>query len=248
MPQTGDLTVFAYLQYADVSGWAVGESALFFVRADYPGGGGASKRISRHALQANPAGIIMTGSGTAFFPDLPKGTEVSVRANQSNGSAVNLSGTDANFVTFKVDPDFTFLAAFNTPKLTQTKFLTADKTSDGTMSDLTFSNLTIGQWYNVDLVGAFKLSHTSAVVDNISIIPNHDGVNLKKLQAGLMISGSATIVDVKGISFSFQATASTIIFSAGSIGPEGTIDGNGTLLETHVVLTEIPPRQETNIH
>jgi hypothetical protein len=126
---------------------------------------------------------------------------------------------------------------------TATKFLSSDVTVDGVMSDLTFSNLEIGQSYEVRLFT--KMGIGANTVDNINVLIKHNGANIGIVEFGTDVD-SGTVNNTNTKVTEFVAEASTVTFQANSIGGTARIYGNGTLIETHARLKEIEPIRETN--
>jgi len=125
-------------------------------------------------------------------------------------------------------------------KKTQIKYLTADITTNTTMSDLTFSNLVVGQWYEVDLHGRAAL--TAATTDNVDINIEHDGSKVARQIIPLSFNGAA---DLRHTSAVFQATTTTLTFVSASVGGSSVINGNSSKDETWAQLKEIEPLVET---
>lgn len=124
----------------------------------------------------------------------------------------------------------------------QQKFLSADQTTNGTMSDLTFNNLEIGKTYKVILKALIRAGGTDSV--NVSIIHNSntlDRVTIRNSGGGVFDIGTAAGTAI------FTAAASTLTFDASSIDDASSeIAGNGTATETYAILEEHPNHEETS--
>jgi len=124
---------------------------------------------------------------------------------------------------------------------TQTKYLTADVTTDTTMSDLTFSNLIVGQWYSISLNGAFVVPSTGA--DNIQIkILNSSQIGL--MQSASQFSGGSAVQNLNHY-VEFLAASTSVTFDSSSVSVGSSIIGNSSITETFVTLSEIPAKQVT---
>ena len=115
---------------------------------------------------------------------------------------------------------------------TQTKTLAADRSTDGTMTDLTFNGLTIGRLYRVTHQALFATISGDNVLSQIV----HDGVVRAQISSGA--GTSTTNVGVAGVAL-FLATATTVTFEAVSITAGSLIRGNGDLVETWASIEEL---------
>jgi hypothetical protein len=117
----------------------------------------------------------------------------------------------------------------------QTKFLSSDVSTDGVISDLAFSNLTIGKLYSIKGVAAFD---NLAVNDAVELIVNHDGgVVAKAVATGNGSAGATFHQSISGVDFT--ATATTLITTANSLTSPSDIRGNSTVGSTHIQLCEL---------
>lgn len=118
----------------------------------------------------------------------------------------------------------------------QENILASNITTDGVHAPLTFSNLEIGKTYNVrgnvDMTindgGAFAAISFSSV---------HDGNTLDVKLLRIRTSGDTLDDNLKfPLSFSFEATATTLEFSIGGTSSFSRINGDGTRARTYIQL------------
>lgn len=148
---------------------------------------------------------------------------------------VDVSSTAWNVVVDR----FRFNKSTKIKQQVQTKILSANANSDGAVSDLTFSSLQVGMWYEVK--GKFRIqldavasddslivraTHNSSVIDETNITIVDTGVNNK-------IIGAA-------VSFVFQAEDTSLTFVLASAGANSALTGNGTRSYTYVQLIPRP--------
>lgn len=129
------------------------------------------------------------------------------------------------------------------PKL-QTKVLTADQIapSDGTvLTDMTFSNLVIGQWYEAYCQ---VLSRLTSGADNVAVRIRHNGVTLGRASQALDATTTTAAGSDDG-TVVFQAAATTVTFETLSYGANAQILGNSTFDETYSRLRTVPAPFET---
>jgi hypothetical protein len=111
------------------------------------------------------------------------------------------------------------------------------------MSDLTFSNLVVGQWYKY--YGQFRIVANSSDPD-IIVDATHDSSAISRVLLTANSGGaSGTDRAILTMSKSFQATDTTLTFVTSSASATSKVEGDGTDLETWVQLTEIDPLKET---
>lgn len=125
----------------------------------------------------------------------------------------------------------------------QTKLLTADVTSDGTISDLTFSGLTIGKFYRFMLQADLRCDQ-SANDNEVQIQVVHNSVTIGKalhrndaVNLDSLVTSSTT-----GI---FEAAAATLTFNAVSASATSTINGANNRNETYAQIEELNDIEET---
>jgi hypothetical protein len=122
----------------------------------------------------------------------------------------------------------------------QTKYLTSDVTTDtDPISDLTFSNLTVGKKYKINGSGYLSVSGDSIIVFQ----GFHDGNLVMNLGAG-SASGAQNFVNF--LYGKFTATATTLTFNTASFGGTNpALRGNSTKAETYVELCQLPDSYTT---
>lgn len=123
----------------------------------------------------------------------------------------------------------------------ETKFLSANKTSNGNMPDLTFNNLEVGQRYRL---GGQCVNGQSAVgVARSYCSVYHNGTLIHNIGAIRDTAGS-----IGGVSIPFHTTfiaeSTTLTVDAGGIVGGGIIEGNGTITATHIILEKIPTQNK----
>ena len=127
----------------------------------------------------------------------------------------------------------TLVAEINT---ITTNILSANVTSDGTVTDLTFNGLEIGQWYEVR--GNYKMQLDVAASDvAMTLSAIHNGVTIDS--KGYAIDEiSAAGLDESNFTpaFVFQADATSLTFLLSSASGNSRLVGNGNLNSTYVQL------------
>lgn len=153
------------------------------------------------------------------------------------GTIAAIGDTRRNYVSIERVIDLSVFGAYVQPRFV-TKFLTADVTTDTTMTDLTVP-VKQGQWYKVTV--QFRGVVNTGTDDNYSIDVNENGNLVYRLGASGLSSFSGPQVNfVTGTTPPFQATANgDITFTTASIGPSTEIQGNGTNTESFITVEEI---------
>ena len=165
-----------------------------------------------------------------FDLELNKGDKVVIRIETN--STLNDVGTDHYITITKYANPQTI---FSDHALYQTKYLSSDQTTDGTMSDLTFSNLTIGKCYKID--GGQANFGALASNDTVRIDFKHNSNTIHTVA----VTGVGSVGASANIPFNsapFTATATTLTVEAASITSTSEIRGNNSKAETHVTLRE----------
>lgn len=177
---------------------------------------------------------------------LEKRDFLQVTVNSPDANYTISASTATTYFSVWSVPDFTQYGAIKDAKKIQTKTLTGNKTSDGTMSDLTFSNLTVGRWYQVE--GQFLLT-VNDTADNAEIYVNHvhNTATLARSRIVLNQDGSSS-ADRATIPFSykFQAKVTSIAFVAQNAAAQSLVLGDGTRETSWVQLSECDQMQETS--
>ena len=149
---------------------------------------------------------------------------------------ITLQNTTSHYIKITELPDTESIIKnlSNQKTKCQTKYLSAQVSTSGTMSDLTFNNISTGKRYRLYTKGVFL--NQSGVEGVISII--HDSNTISTLYSSdynttpLKTSSTSDLI-------SFVATNTSITFSATSDG-NSRIAGNGTRNNTFAELCELP--------
>lgn len=123
----------------------------------------------------------------------------------------------------------------------QTKYLSSDITASGTVTDLTFNNLVVGNVYEVSLTAFFNLTGTSATESVFTQITHNSavlGTARHRNDGQSDDSASAQSIVVK-----FVAVATTLTFVFSEAGT-GNMSGDGSGNETFAQLTDITSQCE----
>lgn len=118
----------------------------------------------------------------------------------------------------------------------QTKYLSADITTDTTLSDLTFNNLEIGKNYEVSL--QMRGTRNNTTYDSFGIRPSSGGVNIGLVNTA-MEGQSGYTLSIEG-SYKFEAQGTTLFFTSSSVATDSVINGDGTTDETFATLCQLP--------
>ena len=121
----------------------------------------------------------------------------------------------------------------------EVKTLSSDiNNTSAPIADLQFNNLVVGRKYRVTINGHLQIINTSNAT--VSITAKHDGSSISVQAVGT--GGSGGVDDATAIQskvFFFDATATTLTFDS-QTAASGYIRGDGTEIETHVILEEVP--------
>ena len=170
---------------------------------------------------------------TAAFTVLEKGDTIKL---MGSGNTLSTGGNlGASFLVVDFHQEILAAVPMN---YTQTKTLANDLPT-GSMSELDFNNLVIGNWYEVTL--QVKFGPATSTSDNSAQI-THDSTVIGSVEYASAASGSSSGVTA-GTTVKFKATATTVTFSG--IGGGMPIQGNGTQAETFAQLTELNYTKET---
>lgn len=112
------------------------------------------------------------------------------------------------------------------------KTLSADVTTNTTMSDLTFSNLITGRYYRATL---HAVCSTNATDDSVAVEITHNAAIIGKAWQRGDVAGSSS----HHVQVIFVAAASTLTFVTSSATANGFVEGNGTQAETYAMLEEL---------
>jgi len=179
---------------------------------------------------------------------LDVGDTISVRANRDGGvNAFSLS-TSATFPSFvEIKKLGKNVNKLESPAIqTQIKLLVSDKTTTGVMSDLTFTGLKVGVWYEIN--GQLKLQDTGSGLSDsqihVAIKNGTDWLEEKRFRLQL---GSANITNFSApgsLSIGFFATDTSVTFDVTTI-TAGNVAGGSSRQFTYVILKEYPNVIET---
>jgi len=176
----------------------------------------------------------ITPSNARYIPfvwegRLEKGEVWSLRSD----NAVTLQNApDLHWIEISSLPDYTVLGAVKERNRIQTKTVAADAT-DGDLSELNFSNLVVGRWY--EMTGVIKLLLDGSSSDTgVTVTATHDGSSLVSViyQVAETTDTSADAVSVP-MNYKFKATATTLTFSSGSASASAYASAGG-----HIQLEE----------
>lgn len=127
--------------------------------------------------------------------------------------------------------------------LSQTKFLSANATSAGNMTDLTFNNLEVGKKYRVSGVFVFNAATTNIFHRvAVTIFNGSDRVSVHGMAGRYEVTTGA---NTDGVNTVFTATATQLTFLVGGIVSTGRVIGTGTREGTFITLEELPNHVET---
>lgn len=191
--------------------------------------------------------LLVSVTGFAYQIDLTGAWPFSAPSVVDEGdvTSVTVAGdivydeTEKTFYGRKDGSNWTDLGATGTLDY-QINKLSTDVTTAQTVTDLGFSNLTIGKHYRLTMnaslnVGGGSNCSLTAVHDSSSILRAHLGTN-----SGTSVSGSHTQ------SIIFEATTTSLTFSYSIGGGSATLQGANDTLETYVMIEEIPSANEVS--
>jgi len=235
-PRSGKVTASGYFLFSP--GLGVNFDANVQVRVNGVARGGAA-----HAGTTGSSG----GNAGLFLPAIT----VEVQAGDSVDFVVaaTTSGTKNiasafTYAQFIMEPDFTVFGTFPEKNLVQTKTLSSDVTSVGSTSltDLTFSNLTVGKWYELRLSSLFASEGGTFGNTRIDVVHNSSTV----LRCLFDERDAATDFTTVSANYVFKAENTTLTF-IGVINATGDrIFGDGSTVETWAQLEERNDLRETD--
>lgn len=181
--------------------------------------------------------VVCSGNTTL---NLEKGDVVTLRAYQTSGGTLGYATTSgSSSFSIKSAPDYTVLGAVKEKNKIQTKLLSADVTSDGAMSDLTFSNLVIGRWYEFRGKMRLTLDAGAGSATIVYVDAKHNGSVLDRALFQINEAGDSTLdAIILSTGSTFKATATTLTFEAVSTSSNAKVDGGSNQSETYVQLEE----------
>lgn len=120
----------------------------------------------------------------------------------------------------------------------ETKTLNSNATSNGPLTDLTFTGLTIGKWYEITgKVAMVADQGTNDTTVQLDII--HDGITLDR--PFYRVSDGADVnndFSYFGVAAKFQATTTSLTFEGNSLSTNSYIVGNNNRTATYIQLEE----------
>lgn len=198
-----------------------------------------SSEIARSVWYAKYTVVFTDHANIIYDYELSKGDTLEFAVFIQATTPTMVTDPRDNMISIEELPDFSVYSVYPDVQKTQVKYLTADATTDTTLSDLTFSNLEVGKWYEINLQGAF--ARTVTTVDNIQLKAMHNSQQLGTVIASL----DNNSFEVRGVTIKFQAAVSTLTFESASVAANSSVNGNGTTNETFVRLTELSNLQTT---
>lgn len=186
---------------------------------------------------ARRCGTLVTGADQhkfSCYAKLTTGQVVSFRA----GGITLINNQSLHYLDITESPSMSSIVKNLLAEASQTKcqkkFLQADTSSNGNISDLQFNNLTIGKRYSV----ALTIRTSYAVTDTHTFYANSGGsgvcyVNQQSTQGGSNNPSESNYC-------TFQAAASTMLTTLASLHASNTVFGNGAIAETYVELCQLP--------
>lgn len=178
--------------------------------------------------------------GTAEFK-VSKDDEVDVRIINNGSTTFDLTADNQdNYISIRYT-DKKALALVDVEEFQQTKLLSADVTSDGVVSDLTFNNLEIGKFYSIQLQHRFV--HVSDQ-NGTSLVIANGATTIGQVQHDPSENTTTTVHGDSG-SWDFRATDTSLTFTIAGAAATRFLGGNGTKNETFATLIELSNRKET---
>lgn len=127
----------------------------------------------------------------------------------------------------------------------QTKILSANVTTNTTVSDLTFNNLTIGKWYELTGFLSIGLDQSGVNDDALTVTINNGATLISQHSITLGAPDTQTDrVDVP-LSLKFQATDTMVTFVTTDASANSLLAGSGTRGNTFAQLTELNDHEST---
>jgi len=168
---------------------------------------------------------------------LNAGDKVQLRMGDTSGLATD---TTLHHLTITQSADYEAIVKNlndNNNFVSQTKTLSADTSSTGAISDLTFNNLEIGKKYNFKFHHSVRWTSTGVCVNALNF-EYGDGTDISSCNVGGQ-HNSGNVVRNIGIDVNFTATQTTVQMNLTN-ATSSTLEGNGDLKETYATLTELP--------
>lgn len=189
---------------------------------------------------ASASGTINVVSG---FVELDVTDTVVLQGYQTSGSSLGYQESAFQVVSF---PDFHIVGLHGSPNKTQTKILSANITSDTTITDWTYSDLKIGMYYELKGQVRALLDQNSMNDDAVSVVITHDSATVGFVEFQIGATDGLADQTTRAVSFLFKATNTTLTFTSQSASADSLIQGNGTRGGSFVQLTERNDLVETD--
>lgn len=174
--------------------------------------------------------------GNCYELPMAEGETLQIDFYHDNGGTVSFEASAAyNWLSITEVPDTeSIIKNMNDNKKIecQTKFLTADVTTDTTVSDLQFTGLTVGKKYEICQRGR---GYFGAAADNIGFFSEHDSSPILEVT----LSAETNRVKTNHDCVKFTATTTTLEHTTISIASGNAIVGNSTISETYAELCEL---------
>lgn len=217
---------------------------------------GTTSAVSSSTTLTNLDGVrkvlVTAGSSSAVTITLPGATSANLARDiyiqrTDAGTAACIVSYNATTYTMKQQGMFVELTSdgsnwqitnqgqrLSQPKRVITKTLSSNVSSNGELTDLSFSGLTVGRAYRVTLQANITAGSGDAVfIEARDGEVGGSGTNIARLG-----TWEAT-ADTRAITATYVAEFTTLEFNANSVGGGSTIFGNGTFDETFAQLEEL---------
>lgn len=122
------------------------------------------------------------------------------------------------------------------PTLYQINILSADVTSVSAVSDLSFTNLNIGETYRISYTLRFAVNGGTG---GIKADASHDGSKLMEFSFDASDSASGLEETVQSGQIIFVATATSLSFQTSLVDTNASLKGDGTTAESFCMIEEL---------
>ena len=229
-PESGIYKVSVKIKINEAAGWNANEQAELFIYKNGSFYSDLDRFVQIVEPVSNDPGPSLQGSDLV---DLAEGETLDIRMLQNTAVAKTLdTSAGTNFISIAREDQAGRLSQ-EEPKKVQTKYLTADSTNtNGELTDLRFSNLTIGTFYEVK----GQITYRSSSASSDLIVYEFDSNSIRKAT----IRGDGQDSGITSISpnFVFKAEAATLVFTVSSSSASDTTYGDSTKNETYIQLIE----------
>lgn len=212
----------------------------YTVKSDVPTNSNIGNYFSSNATTSS-GGMVIANADNTFIQFGPSQTFNNISTTATSPSSSTLVG-NGNFVHLRASIPVNELAGASIDGLvknallkSETKVLTADITTNTTISDYTFSDLVIGRKY---LVTGPQHFLSTAADGTFYITATHNSSVKAVVGGGQEAAGSKRTIPNFG--FTFTAETTSITFETVDFGGSVTLEGNGTNAESYIQIQEIP--------